>query len=435
MSDRGKLFLVGLGPGDPALMAARAREAIAESDLVIGYARYLDLIEDLLRGKEVLRKGMTEEVERCVAACREARGGRRVALVSSGDAGVYGMAGLAYEVLLQSGWTPEAGIPVEVVPGITAVTACAALVGAPLSHDFCAISLSDLLTPWPLISRRLESAGRGDFVVALYNPRSGRRRRQLLEARDILLRHRRPDTPVAIVSSAYREGQSARLSTLAAVADGEVGMLSSILVGNSRSEIRAGLLITPRGYDHKYDAQTGGLRDGECPGRSLSLGLDGWRDAVRRVLHDVDAPSPWEVACRFEVALGEILSAVAEAPPSEGVGELSASSLGVANAGEIVEILRDWGELRLDLGHAQGAAFSLLVRSSELLVDGSGLRLERTGCGLELDWSRVGSAWLVGRGRHRQTLYLLDHRGDPLLEIAAIEGRHPSPGPLMASSR
>eukprot|EP01071_Lankesteria_metandrocarpae_P000253 Lankesteria_metandrocarpae@DN10393_c0_g1_i1.p2 len=147
---KGKIFLVGLGPGSQDHMSLRAREAIAQADVVIGYATYIKLVMDLVDGKEVIRKGMTEELDRCYEALERARQGKTVALISSGDTGVYGMAGPTYEVLLQSGWKPGDGIEVEVVPGSTALNACAALVGAPLTHDFCSISLSDLLTPWPV---------------------------------------------------------------------------------------------------------------------------------------------------------------------------------------------------------------------------------------------------------------------------------------------
>ena len=154
----GKITLVGIGPGSEAHMTQRAREAIAEADVVVGYVTYIKLVAPLLEGKEVVRKGMTEELDRAVSALEAARQGKTVALISSGDAGVYGMAGPTYEVLFQAGWTPEDPVEVEIVPGASALNACAALVGAPLTHDFCAISLSDLLTPWPAIARRLEAA-------------------------------------------------------------------------------------------------------------------------------------------------------------------------------------------------------------------------------------------------------------------------------------
>lgn len=181
----GKIMLVGIGPGSHDHMTHRARAAIAEADVVVGYVTYIKLVADLLEGKEVMRKGMTEELDRAVHALEFARAGKKVALISSGDAGVYGMAGPTYEVLFQAGWTPESDVAVEVVPGASAINACAARVGAPLTHDFCSISLSDLLTPWPVIARRLDAAAAADFVVALYNPKSGRRTQQIVQAQQL----------------------------------------------------------------------------------------------------------------------------------------------------------------------------------------------------------------------------------------------------------
>jgi len=281
----GKITLVGIGPGSVEHMTQRARDAIAEADVVVGYVTYIKLVADLLDGKEVVRKGMTEELDRAVSALDAARAGKKVALISSGDAGVYGMAGPTYEVLFQAGWTPADEVQVEVVPGASAINACAARVGAPLTHDFCSISLSDLLTPWPVIARRLDAAAQADFVVALYNPKSGRRTRQIVEAQRLFLRHRRPDTPVAVVKSAYRRRERIEFTTLDAMADSEIGMLSTVLIGNSHTFIRDGLMVTPRGYSNKYDIEQGGeTRDGERAGRSLSTGLLGWLETLQAQL-------------------------------------------------------------------------------------------------------------------------------------------------------
>ncbi len=278
----GKIMLVGIGPGSAAHMTARARQAIIEADTVIGYVTYIKLVADLLDGKEVIRKSMTEELDRAVTALEAARQGKKVALISSGDAGVYGMAGPTYEVLFQAGWTPDDPVQVEIIPGASALNSCAALVGAPLTHDFCAISLSDLLTPWPTIARRLDAVAMADFVVALYNPKSGRRTRQIVEAQRLFLRHRRPDTPVAIVKSAYRRRESIIFTTLDQMAEADIGMLSTVLIGNSNTVIRHGLMVTPRGYANKYDLeQNGETRDGEKRGRSLSTGLLGWLETLQ----------------------------------------------------------------------------------------------------------------------------------------------------------
>ena len=279
---RGKIMLVGLGPGSHDYLTARARSAIAEADTVIGYATYIRLVKDLLDGKEVIKKAMTEELDRAIEAYDRAKLGKKVALISSGDAGVYGMAGPTFEVLFQAGWTPDAGIEVEIIPGASAINTCASLVGAPLTHDFCAISLSDLLTPWPTIARRLDAVAYSDFVVALYNPKSGRRTRQIQEAQRIFLRHRDPNTPVAIVKSAFRAKQRIEFTTLEKMIEADIGMLSTVLIGNSNTFVKHGLMITPRGYANKYDVEIGsaGARDGERAGHSLSTGLNGWLAAI-----------------------------------------------------------------------------------------------------------------------------------------------------------
>ena len=288
----GKIMLVGIGPGDAGNMTARAREAIREADTRIGYVTYIKLVADLIEGKEIVRKSMTEELDRAIEALERARQGKKVALVSSGDAGVYGMAGPTFEVLLQAGWVPpvqredgsyEDGIQVEIIPGASAINACAALVGAPLTHDFCAISLSDLLTPWPTIARRLDAAAAADFVVALYNPKSGRRTQQILEAQRLFLRHRAAETPVAIVKSGFRRRQEITHTTLAEMTDCDIGMLSTVLIGNSNTFVQHGLMVTPRGYANKYAVEgSKQAHAGEKAGRSLSTGLNGWLETLQQ---------------------------------------------------------------------------------------------------------------------------------------------------------
>jgi len=313
----GKIMLVGLGPGSHDHLTARARAAIAEADTVIGYATYIRLVKELLVGKEVIKKAMTEELDRAIEAFDRAKLGRKVALVSSGDAGVYGMAGPTFEVLFQAGWTPDSGIEVEIVPGPSALNTCAALVGAPLTHDFCAISLSDLLTPWPTIARRLDAVAYADFVVALYNPKSGRRTGQIVEAQRLFLRHRDPQTPVAIVKSAYRPKQRIEFTTLEKMGEADIGMLTTVLIGNSNTFVRHGLMITPRGYANKYDVEVGssGARDGEKAGRSLSTGLDGWRTAIH-----ASGRSPAELARDYRLPedyIASVLNEALEVEPEE----------------------------------------------------------------------------------------------------------------------
>jgi precorrin-3B C17-methyltransferase len=296
-------------------MTQRARDAIAEADVVVGYSTYIKLVADLLEGKEVIKKGMTEELDRAVNALECAREGKKVALISSGDAGVYGMAGPTYEVLFQAGWTPESDIAVEVVPGASAINACAALVGAPLTHDFCSISLSDLLTPWPVIARRLDAVAAADFVVALYNPKSGRRTQQIVQAQQLFLRHRRPDTPVAVVKSAYRRRERIEFTTLARMSDCDIGMLTTVLIGNSHTFIRHGLMVTPRGYANKYDLDDGGAtREGERAGRSLSTGLLGWLQNLRA--DHAEGTGADELARRHRLPL-DYIEAVLAAPVEE----------------------------------------------------------------------------------------------------------------------
>lgn len=304
---RGKLLLVGLGPGGVEHMTARARSAIDEADIVIGHATYLRLVADLIADKRQLKSGMTEELERVTRAVELARAGQRVALISSGDSGVYGMAGLTYEVLFQAGWTPDSGIAVETVPGATALTSCAALVGAPLSHDFCAVSLSDLLTPWPVIARRLDAAAAADFVVALYNPKSGRRARQILEAQRLFLAHRRPQTPVALVHSAYRARQRTELCTLEQLHERDIGMLTMVLIGNSQTRVQHGLMVTPRGYADKYDLEQGTTVAGERGGQSLSSGFDGWAETLRN-----SGETPAELARRYRLPQDYIAAVLAQ---------------------------------------------------------------------------------------------------------------------------
>ncbi|MFB6366194.1 precorrin-3B C(17)-methyltransferase [Paenibacillus elgii] len=262
---KGKLSVIGFGPGSFDHITKRAREAIQESDVVIGYNTYVDLIRGLLNEQQVVRTGMTEEVSRAQEAVRQAEAGKRVAVISSGDAGVYGMAGLIYEVLMEKGWRREQGVEVEVIPGISAINSTASLLGAPVMHDACTISLSDHLTPWEIIIRRVEAAASADFVIALYNPRSGRRTRQIVETQRVLLQYRSPDTPVGIVKSAYRERQDVVVTTLGKMLEHDIGMLTTVIIGNSTTVVYDGLIITPRGYQRKYtlDADVQPLRPHE----------------------------------------------------------------------------------------------------------------------------------------------------------------------------
>ncbi|MDA8188093.1 MAG: precorrin-3B C(17)-methyltransferase [Dehalococcoidales bacterium] len=251
MSDsEGKILVVGIGPGSPEHLTVRAREALAQSDVVVGYKTYVGLIKELLDGKELVSSGMRQEVARARKAVDLARLGKTVAVISSGDAGVYGMAGLVYEVAREVGWSLTS---VEIIPGVSALNAAASLLGAPLMHDFAVISLSDLLTPWAKIADRLEMAAQADFVIVLYNPRSSKRTEQIVEAQRIVRRYRDGSTPAGIVNSAFREGQQIVVTDLDHMLDFDVGMLSIVLIGNSSTTTFDGLMVTPRGYERKYD--------------------------------------------------------------------------------------------------------------------------------------------------------------------------------------
>jgi cobalt-precorrin 5A hydrolase/precorrin-3B C17-methyltransferase len=244
----GCLFLVGTGPGQLNQITPAAQTAISSADAVIGYSLYIDLISPLLRpGQIVEALPITQEKQRAQRAIQLARWGLTVAVVSSGDCGIYGMAGLVLEQLRFAGW--DGKIPrVQVFPGISALQAAASRVGAPLMHDFCAISLSDLLTPWSAIEKRLTAAAMADFVTALYNPKSANRTEQIVRAQEIFLQYRDPNTPVAIVRSAYRQDEQISITTLDKLLSASIDMLTIVLIGNSNTRNHAEWMITPRGY-------------------------------------------------------------------------------------------------------------------------------------------------------------------------------------------
>ncbi len=247
---RGKLHVVGIGPGSPKDMTLRAWSAIESSDTVVGYTTYIRLVEGMLAGKEVISTGMMKEAERCAEAVRLASEGRKVALISSGDAGIYGMAGLVLEII-EENYPGSVPFDLEVIPGVPAVCSSAASLGAPLMHDFAVVSLSDLLTPWELIVKRLEAAASADFVIALYNPRSKGRPGYLDEARDIIMKHRPGTTPVGIVKDSTREGERVIVTTLGGLPVEEVDMTTMVIVGNSSSRRFMDYILTPRGYKGK----------------------------------------------------------------------------------------------------------------------------------------------------------------------------------------
>jgi precorrin-3B C17-methyltransferase len=229
-------------------MTLRAVEAIETADIVTGYTTYIKILKEFFPDKNYKATGMMKEIDRCRMAIEDAMAGNKVAMVSSGDSGIYGMTGLIYELVFEM----KADIEIDAVPGVTAASSAAAVLGAPLMHDTALISLSDLMTPIEKIMKRVQLAGESDFVIVLYNPKSHGRTEYLAQAADILLKTRSPDTPVGIVRDIGRKGQSKTITTLGKLKDAEVDMLCTVVIGNSQSYAKDGLMITPRGYVEKY---------------------------------------------------------------------------------------------------------------------------------------------------------------------------------------
>ena len=241
-----KLYVVGIGPGDRENMTFSAVNALKDSNIIVGYNTYINLIEDLIEGKEIVKNGMRKEVDRCKEAILLASKGNTVSVVSSGDAGVYGMAGLILEIISKDYNLSD--FDVQIIPGVTAGNSSAAILGAPLMHDYVTISLSDWLTKWEVIENRIHCAGKGVFIVVLYNPKRKSRTEYINKTQEILLQYKSPDTPVGIVRSAYREDQNVQISTLAELPNCDVDMFSTVIIGNSRTYTEGKYIITPRGY-------------------------------------------------------------------------------------------------------------------------------------------------------------------------------------------
>ena len=239
---KGKIYVVGIGPGNMEDISVRAYKTLKNVDVIAGYITYIDLVKDEFKEKEFYVSGMKKEIDRCEKVLELAKEGNTVALISSGDAGIYGMAGIMIEVALGS------GIDVEVIPGITSSVAGASLVGAPLMHDQAIISLSDLLTDWEVITKRIDRASEGDFVISLYNPKSKGRTEQIVEAREIMLKHKAPSTPVALLRHVGREDENYTLTNLDEMLNYEIDMFTVVIVGNSKTYVKEGKMITPRGY-------------------------------------------------------------------------------------------------------------------------------------------------------------------------------------------
>ena len=255
------LYIVGIGPGSLRHLTQRARAVLESVDTVAGYKTYIELIRPLIEGKQIISTGMTQEVQRVEAAIDAALSGHSCAVISSGDPGIYAMAGLVFETcqkkniaIVPPGLDSNTdALKVEVIPGVPALCAGASLLGAPLTHDFATISLSDLLTPWELIEKRIEAAARADFVVILYNPKSKKRTWQLEKAQQILLKYRDGNTPTGVVTSAMRQNQDVHIVALEKLHEADVNMQTTVFVGNSTSRRYIDFMITPRGYAQKYN--------------------------------------------------------------------------------------------------------------------------------------------------------------------------------------
>lgn len=241
-----KIYAVGLGPGSPEFFTDQAKAAMEKSDVICGYTVYVDLVRDLFPDKEFYTTAMKQEVDRCRKALEIAESGKTVAMVCSGDSGVYGMAGLLIQLKDE-----YKDIEVEVVCGVTAAISGSAVLGAPLGHDFCVISLSDLLTPWEVIEKRLRCAGEADFLIALYNPRSHKRVEHLNKACDILMEHKSPDTVCGYVKNIGREGQEKHIVLLKDLANEPIDMFTTVFIGNRETSVYGDDIVTPRGYERK----------------------------------------------------------------------------------------------------------------------------------------------------------------------------------------
>ena len=249
----GKLYAVGFGPGGYEHMTAKAIDVIKNADVITGYTTYVEMLKKYFPDKEYVATPMTKEMDRCRMAVDLADGGKTVAMVSSGDSGIYGMAGILLEIKAEK----KSDVEIETVPGVTAASAAASVLGAPLMHDFAVISLSDLMTPFSLIMKRVDCAGQGDFIVCLYNPKSKKRVDYVEKAADILMKYRSADTPVGVVRHAGRKEEEAYITSLGELKNAPVDMFSIVIIGNSNTYVKDGKMITPRGYEDKYGFAAG----------------------------------------------------------------------------------------------------------------------------------------------------------------------------------
>jgi precorrin-3B C17-methyltransferase len=406
---RGIVYVVGLGPGSPCLLTPDASTALASADTVVGYRGYLEPIAASLAGKTIIGRELGEEVERARIALGMAEEGHIVALVSSGDAGIYGMGGVIWELAARR----ETSAEIIVVPGITAACSAASRLGAPLAHDWACVSLSDLLTPWDVILRRVEAAARADFVLALYNPASRTRDWQLPEVARLILRHRSAETPVGLVENAYRPGERSEVVRLGALADCKVSMFTTVIVGNARTFVARGKMITPRIYASKSEAPPLPLPSMPGPrimAESLAI-IDrelfptpkdpAERAIIRRMIH---ATADFDFAANTRFGPGAIEAAVAA---------LRAGSSVVTD----VEMLR--AGVRQDLAGPLGVAAVCALDEPETAVLAATAGLTRSAAGLRRAAERVGNGALVAIGNAPTAL-------DEAIRLVEREGWRPA---------
>jgi precorrin-3B C17-methyltransferase len=304
---QGRLFVVGLGPGARDLLTGQAREALRQAEVVVGYDGYFAGVADLVAGKECHALPLTRETDRARLAVEQLRAGRVVCVISSGDPGVYAMASLVLECAAAE--DERLLDAVEVVPGVSAVNAAAALLGAPLGHDFAVVSLSDLLTPWDAIERRLRAAAQADFVLALLNPRSQRRDWQYRRAAEILAAHRPAEAPVGVVRNAFRPGQSVEVTTVARMAEADVDMFTTVIAGNSLTRRFGNVVVTPRGYTlpNKSPLSPEGRGAFSCgPARPDDILAESFRLIEAEVGPHPFAADEWPVVRRMVHASGDV---------------------------------------------------------------------------------------------------------------------------------
>ena len=409
----GILYVVGLGPGSPDLLTPAASAALDAADTVVGYRGYLELIADRLAGKAIVGRELGQEVDRARAALRHAGAGHTVALVSSGDAGIYGMGGVAWELAAEQ----AAPVEIRVVPGVTAACSAAARLGAPLAHDWASISLSDLLTPWEVIVRRVDAAARADLVLVFYNPASQSRDWQLAAVARQLLRHRPASTPVGLVENAFRPGERVEVIRLDALASAKVSMFTTVIVGSSKTFVAHGRMVTPRIYAAKGepDAPPALLAEGPTPGERImaeslaiidrELGPEpvdpGERAVVRRMIH---ASADFDYTTNLRIAPGAI------------AGALSALRGGAPVLTD-VEMLR--AGVRRDLCEPLGVDVLCGLDEPETAVLARSAALTRSAAGLRRIAERVGDGAVVAIGNAPTAL-------DEAVRLIEREGWRPS---------